>query len=85
MPYREETYKRDFKDAINKGFDLAVDEILPYARLMPVGKLRKFDRVYDYNDHMFKDIGYYRVNALKGKLGVQSPFGKVPERSRCEN
>ena len=41
----------DFKDAINHGIKLAVEENNPHVKLMPVGKLRKFDRVYNYNHH----------------------------------
>ena len=44
----------DFKDAIKHGLKLAVQENNPSIKLMPVGKLRKFDRVFGYDSRPFR-------------------------------
>ena len=44
----------NFKDAIRHGLKMAVQENNPSIRLMPVGKLRKFDRVYGYDSRPFR-------------------------------
>ena len=44
----------DFKDAIKHGLKMAVQENNPSIKLMPVGKLRKFDRVYGYDNRPFR-------------------------------
>ena len=54
FPREPENTPMDFKDAINHGIKLAVEENNPHVKLMPVGKLRKFDRVYNYDHHPFK-------------------------------
>ena len=54
FPREPENTPMDFKDAINHGIKLAVEENNPHVKLMPVGKLRKFDRVYNYNHHPLK-------------------------------
>ena len=45
---------------------------------MPIGKLRKFERIYQHRRHMFKNIQNYRVNAIKAQDGVwrEYPTGK---------
>ena len=55
---------------MNNGIKLAVEENNPHIKLMPVGKLRKYERLYGHKSHMFKDISNYRVNAIKDKFGV---------------
>ena len=54
FPREPENTQMDFKDAINHGIKLAVEENNPHVKLMPVGKLRKFDRVYNYDHHPLK-------------------------------
>lgn len=68
----------NFDDAINYAIKLAVEENNPYVTLMPVGKLRKYQRVFDSRHHVFKDITNFRVNAIKAKDGVwrEYPSGR---------
>lgn len=64
----------NFYDAINHGINLAVDQNNPYVKLMPVGKLRKFERIYKTRRHIFKDVTHFRVNAIKSQDGTWREF-----------
>jgi hypothetical protein len=65
--FREQYENVNFEDAVKNGIRLAVKENIPLARLMPLGKLRKFERIFDYRNRVFKGIGWYRyvIFALK--------------------
>ena len=61
----------NFKDAVNYGIKLAVEQNNPLVKLMPVGKLRKFERVYEYDRRFLKqNKANYRVNAVKSEDGI---------------
>ena len=69
--YREIKQRLDFRDAVDKAYEIAVDEMLPQAKLMPVGKLRQFRDVpfgSDSDEGELNSEHLYRVNAVKGKL-----------------
>lgn len=72
LHFREVSGNEEFNfiDAVNNGIKLAVEENNPHVKLMPVGKLRKYERLYSHKRHMFKNIGNYRVNAIKDHHGV---------------
>ena len=67
-----------FYDSVNEAIKLAVEENNAQVQLMPVGKLRKFDRVLKNNPKLFKEDTKYRVNAVKDVNGVwrQWPNGQ---------
>ena len=68
---REEDNALNFKDAVNYGIKLAVEQNNPLVKLMPVGKLRKFERVYEYDRHPLKQSkANFRVNAVKSEDGI---------------
>ena len=68
---REEDNALNFKDAVNYGIKLAVEQNNPLVKLMPVGKLRKFERIYEYDRHPLKQSkANFRVNAVKSEDGI---------------
>lgn len=86
MCYMEGEKELAFEDAVLSSVRLSA-KYSPYANLMPLGKIRKFDRMWEFHSHMFKNIGWYRINAYKGEdwvwrewpSGKEVPFHHFPK------